>query len=249
MLLPIRRSCKNNTQVIHNVCISGLGGSGIGGTIVSQLTAGDTKVPVVVNKDYNIPTFVGENTLFVASSYSGNTEETLAALAKAEEAGATIACITSGGKVLEIATSKGYNHIQIPGGLPPRAAFGYSSVQLFKLLAHYEIIPASYVDQLENVPNHLTSLKEEIKSIAADLTDKFFGKYPIIYSDAGIEGVCVRFRQQINENSKMLCWHHALPEMNHNELVGWAPDYPNSAVVVFRNEETSTARRSEWKSA
>lgn len=223
-------------KTILNVCVSGLGGSGIGGTIVSQLTSGDTSVPVFVNKDYSLPAFVNEDTLFIASSYSGNTEETLFALEKAQKAGAQVACITSGGRLKKIAQEEGYNCIVIPGGYPPRSAFGYSSVQLFRLFTHYNLIPENYLKDLKKVCGHLVSNKEAIISEATSITDNLFGKLPIIYSDASFEGIGVRFRQQINENSKMLCWHHVLPEMNHNELVAWAPKYPNTAVVLFRNE-------------
>ena len=239
---------KESTQKILNVCVSGLGGSGIGGTIVSQLTGGDATVPVFVNKDYSLPAFVNEQTLFIASSYSGNTEETLYALEKAQRAGAQIACITSGGKLKEIANENGYNCIVIPGGYPPRSAFGYSSVQLFRLFTHYNLIPKNYLEDLKKVYNHLITNKESIISEASSITDKLFEKLPIIYSDASFEGIGVRFRQQINENSKKLCWHHVLPEMNHNELVAWAPKYPNTAVILFRNEDDfyRTQKRMEF---
>lgn len=221
---------------LKNVCISGLGGSGIGGTIVSQLTASSANLPIYVNKDYHIPGFVNDATLFIASSYSGNTEETLESLAQAQKAGAEIACITSGGKLKQIAEENNYNLIVIPAGLPPRAAFGYSSVQQFRLLSHYNIIDKIYLEDVTNVPTLLNENKESIIKEAEALTDALYDKIPVIYSEATFEGVGVRFRQQINENSKMLCWHHALPEMNHNELVSWAPEYKNCAVVLFRNQ-------------
>ena len=111
--------------------ICGLGGSGIGGTIITDLITPKVKVPVCATKDYSIPNFVNEHTLVVASSYSGNTEETLFALEKCQTKGAEIACVTSGGRLAEIAHKKGYNFIQIPSGHPPRAMFGYSFTQLF----------------------------------------------------------------------------------------------------------------------
>jgi glucose/mannose-6-phosphate isomerase len=239
---------KPSYKLLKNVCISGLGGSGIGGTIVSQLAADNANLPINVNKDYTIPAFVNESTLFIASSYSGNTEETLSALKLAQEAGAEIACITSGGKLAEIAQENGYNCILIPGGYPPRAAFGYSSVQQFKILSHYGIISEGYLSQLASVESFLNSEKSEILKRAEDLTNSLYNTVPVIYADARFEGVAIRFRQQINENSKMLCWHHVIPEMNHNELVGWAPEYPNCSVVVFRNENdhAQTQKRMEF---
>ncbi|UTW64201.1 bifunctional phosphoglucose/phosphomannose isomerase [bacterium SCSIO 12741] len=225
------------TREIKNLVISGLGGSGIGGTIVSQILASDLSVPVVVNKDYNIPAFVGEDTLFIACSYSGNTEETLMALEEAQKAGAEIACITSGGKLLDLARDNNFNHIVIPAGMPPRAAFAYPSVQLFYLIRHYELFTSDqFKADLKSALSLLRSDQEDIRKEARVIAESFYGKIPIIYSEASFEGIGVRLRQQINENSKALCWHHVLPEMNHNELVGWASNYDQVSVLVMRNE-------------
>jgi glucose/mannose-6-phosphate isomerase len=221
---------------IDNVLISGLGGSGIGGTIVSQLVDKHIKIPVVVNKDYFIPAFTGKNTLAIICSYSGNTEETLQAMEDAIRCGAKVCCISSGGKVIETAKQKGLDHIIISGGRPPRSAFAYSFTQLFYVLHGYGLIDRSFEKALQDSVHLLNAESEHIKSEAYYLAEKLHRKMPVIYSDASFEGVAVRFRQQINENSKMLCWHHALPEMNHNELVGWTTPNDKLAVVFFRNE-------------
>jgi glucose/mannose-6-phosphate isomerase len=223
-------------QPIHNVLISGLGGSGIGGTIVSQLSDKQIKVPVVVNKDYFIPAFTGKNTLAIICSYSGNTEETLQAMEDAINSGAKVCCISSGGKVIELAKEKGLDHIIISGGRPPRSAFAYSFTQLFYVLHGYGLIDRSFEESLLRSVRLLNSESEHIKAEAYYLAEKLHRKIPVIYSDASFEGVAIRFRQQINENAKMLCWHHALPEMNHNELVGWTTSNDKLAVVFFRNE-------------
>jgi glucose/mannose-6-phosphate isomerase len=225
-----------NTSAIDNVCIAGLGGSGIGGTIVAQVVANEIKIPIVVSKDYSIPAFVGKNTLFIACSYSGNTEETLETVALADKTGASIMCITSGGKLLEIAKNNNYNCITIPANFPPRAAFGYSFPQLLYALKHYKLISFDFEKELNTsiklIDNEEGNIQREAKLIA----DKLHNTIPIIYTAAPFEGVAVRFRQQINENSKMLCWHHAVPEMNHNELVGWAGGKEELSVIIFRNE-------------
>ncbi|MFM7901700.1 MAG: SIS domain-containing protein, partial [Bacteroidota bacterium] len=108
----------NSGKSFSNVLITGLGGSGIGGSIIAQIVEKEITIPVVVNKDYFIPAFVGPETLVIASSYSGNTEETVAALELALQRGATAVCVTSAGKILEIAQSSGLDHIVIPGGMP-----------------------------------------------------------------------------------------------------------------------------------
>ncbi|MFT6137293.1 MAG: glucose/mannose-6-phosphate isomerase [Salibacteraceae bacterium] len=239
---------KASNDQFRNIIISGLGGSGIGGTIVSQLIAGEADVPVVVNKTYGIPNFVNEHTLFVASSYSGNTEETLEALQEAIAKGATIACLTSGGKLLEIAKKNGYNYIEMPGGLPPRAAFGYSSTLLFRLLGNYGFVSAQLLNDLASTPALIEEHIEEIKKAGLSLANKLAGKRPVFYTDARMEGVAIRFRQQLNENSKMLSWHNVLPEMNHNELVGWAEDQPEIVPVFLRtkNDYYRTQERMEF---
>lgn len=219
-----------------NVLITGLGGSGIGGSIIAQVVEKEITIPVVVNKDYFIPAFVGTDTLVIASSYSGNTEETVAALELALQRGATVVCVTSGGKILEIVQSSGLDHIVIPGGMPPRACLAYSLTQLFYVLNGFGLINDGFKKDLEATIHLLDHEEEHICSEAYYLAEKLHRKIPVIYSQADYEGVCVRFRQQINENSKMLCWHHALPEMNHNELVGWTTANDKLAVVFFRNE-------------
>lgn len=222
---------------ISNVLICGLGGSGIGATIISQIVSDDANCPIVVNKDYFIPNFVGENTLVIACSYSGNTEETLEMLTQAEQKNATIACITSGGKLAAISIEKNYNHILIPGGHPPRAAFGFAFPGLFQLLHHYKVITSNYANDFNKAIDLINNNEATLVVEANAITEKLYKKIPVIYTSAPYEGVAVRFRQQINENSKTLCWHHVIPEMNHNELVGWTNKNEDLAVVIFRNED------------
>ncbi|MBL4652431.1 MAG: bifunctional phosphoglucose/phosphomannose isomerase [Flavobacteriales bacterium] len=231
-----RTSFRNTDRKIENVLISGLGGSGIGGTIVSQLVAQEIKIPVIVNKDYSIPEFVNENTLFIVSSYSGNTEETLYALEAAEKKGAEIVCVTSGGKVESRAIEKGYNHIIIPGGLPPRAAFGLGFPQLLYVLNQYGLITNDFEEGIKDVIKSINSNDSEIKQQAKYIASSLKDTIPAIYTEASFEGVAIRFRQQVNENAKMLCWHHVIPEMNHNELVGWAGGSDKFSVIIFRNK-------------
>ena len=232
----------NNTNLTHytkeirNVLICGLGGSGIGGTIVSDIISPKVSIPIAATKDYSIPNFVNEHTLVIANSYSGNTEETLYALEKCQARGAEIAVITSGGKLKTIAEENKYNKIIITGNQPPRAMFGYAFTELFFMLNHYGIIDASFKSDFDNAITLLNTEKANIQKQAMDLAKKMYKQTPVIYVANGFEGVAIRFRQQINENSKMLCWHHVIPEMNHNELLGWRTNVEDLAVVYFRNK-------------
>jgi glucose/mannose-6-phosphate isomerase len=226
-----------NKREIRNILVTGLGGSGIGGSIVSQICDSELRVPFTVSKDYSIPGFVNEHTLVIISSYSGNTEETLQSLEAAGSKGALIVCVTSGGKVLEIAKEKKYDYILIPGGMPPRSAFGYSATQLFYVLHRHELISNSFIAQLKSAVALLDAEEATIMRDAGTMAEKLVGRIPVIYSTASYEGVSIRFRQQINENSKMLCWHNVFPEMNHNELVGWTESNDKIAVVFLRNTD------------
>jgi len=224
------------TKQINNIVISGLGGSGIGGTIIAQLIAHEAKVPVTVNKTYGIPEFVNENTLLIGCSYSGNTEETLDAIEAAKEKGAQIACITSGGKLAEWAVRNNWNCIVVPGGNPPRAMVAYALTELFFIMMHYQVISADYVSDLKAAAALVTENREALESQGKELARQLNGKRIVAYADQTFAGVAERFRQQVNENAKQLCWHHALPEMNHNELVGWAGGDKSIGVLILRND-------------
>jgi glucose/mannose-6-phosphate isomerase len=224
------------TKEIRNILICGLGGSGIGGTIVSDIISSKVNIPIAATKDYSIPNFVNEHTLVIANSYSGNTEETLYALEKCQGRGAEIAVITSGGKLKTIAEENKYNNIIIPGNQPPRAMFGYAFTELFFMLNHYGIIDDSFKSDFDKAINLIDTEKADIQKQAMNLAKKMYKQTPVIYVAKGFEGVAVRFRQQLNENSKMLGWHNVVPEMNHNELLGWRTNVDDLAVVYFRNK-------------
>ena len=225
-----------SSKPIHNVLISGLGGSGISGTLVAELMEQTSVVPICVNKKYHLAKFVNENTLFIASSYSGNTEETVEALEAAIKARAKIVCVSSGGKVIELAKQHGLDHIILPGGMPPRACLGYSFTQLLYVLAFNKVIPSNYSNELKATIDLLNTYKDSIQAEALETAKFLLNKTTVIYT-MSFEAVAIRFRQQINENSKELCWHHIVPEMNHNELVGWRNKNENMAVVILENNE------------
>jgi len=226
-----------STNEIRNVLVTGLGGSGIGGTIVAQLCEKELRVPFNVSKDYFIPAYIDKHSLVIVSSYSGNTEETLQALEAALKQNAKIVCVCSGGKVAEIAKTNTLDTILIPGGMPPRSAFGFSATQLFYVLRGMNLIGNNFSTDLKNTVALLNAEEENTKRDSRALAEKLIGKIPAIYAAANYEGVAVRFRQQIDENSKMLCWHHVFPEMNHNELVGWTEKHDDVAVILLRNND------------
>jgi len=233
-----------DSSSIQNIVISGLGGSGIGGRIASQLASNSCPVPIKVNNNYTLPGFVNKHSLVICCSYSGNTEETLEAFEIAVKKGAQIFCISSGGTILERAKELGLPYAEIPGGFPPRAALGFSLVQLLYVLQAGKFIGNTLKAELEASIVLLNKEEEHIKTSAKRIAEQLKGKTTVIYTETMYEAVAVRLRQQLNENAKVLCWHHALPEMNHNELVGWAGGSENLAVLQLRNDD-EYARTSE----
>jgi glucose/mannose-6-phosphate isomerase len=236
----------NPKNGIRNVLISGLGGSGIGATIINNFSIDSAKKPISINKGYFLPKFVNQNTLVICCSYSGNTEETMYVLHKAFELGAPIVCISSGGKMIDFCKKNGLDYIQIDGGMPPRSCLGYSMVQLAHVLGYYKIIPQKISKEIFKSIALLEKEQPKLDKITKELAEKISDKLPIIYSEENFEGVAVRYRQQINENSKMLCWHHVIPEMNHNEMVGWR-DNNDKLAVLFLNNASDYERNQERK--
>lgn len=233
------------------VVITGLGGSGIGGSLVAEVCAATAQYPILINKGYTLPAFVDANTLVIACSYSGNTEETLMALEMALQAGAEVAIITSGGKALQIAQQHHLNHIVIPGGNPPRSMLGYSVVQLFVILEAYGIQVPDFRAQIGSAVSRMTNEMQQIHQLAQEVADVVKHKTVVTYACDGMGALATRFRQQFNENAKMVGWDAAIPEMNHNELVGWAGGSDALAVVMLRSnlEHPRNAKRAEINTA
>ncbi|MFN0016392.1 MAG: bifunctional phosphoglucose/phosphomannose isomerase [Saprospiraceae bacterium] len=231
-------SIKKHTSPIRTVLVSGLGGSGIGGNFVQDLIGAECKVPIVVNKGYDAPNWVNKHTLAICSSYSGNTEETLSVFGQLLASGAKIVCVTSGGKLLELAKQHGLDFVQVPGGWSsPRACVGYSIVTQLAVLRGAKLISGRIFRHIEAARKLLVRDQADIHKRAQKLAGFLADKTPVLYCADTSEAVAVRWRQQINENAKMLCWHHVLPEMNHNELVGWRAERPDIAVVWLRHRD------------
>ena len=225
-------------QEINLVYVAGLGGSGIGGDFVAELIREECKIPYLVGKSYSVPAYLNEKTLAIISSYSGNTEETLQALKGIEASGAKIVIVTSGGKLVDIAKEKGYDHILLPGNWSsPRACLGFSFVQQLYIMNKLGFISDKFKKELKASIDLIKFDMDSIKSEAQKIAKQMFGTIPIIYTTDRMESVAVRLRQQICENAKMLCWHHVIPEMNHNELVGWKDPDKRVSVLFLRNKD------------
>ncbi|MES2798800.1 MAG: bifunctional phosphoglucose/phosphomannose isomerase [Bacteroidota bacterium] len=225
------------THEIRSILITGMGGSGIGGKIVSQWIQDEISVPVTLINDYNLPHFVNEYTLVIGSSYSGGTEETLISLEKAKQQGAHIICICSGGEIEQFCLQNNYDCIIIPGGKPPRTQLAYSVVQQVNIYSQLGFISNERLSHIKNSVALIEDNCVEIKEKAKELAHFLEKKVGIFYSASRYEGVAIRARQQFEENAKYLCWHHVIPEMNHNELVGWGGGDDRFAVVFIQTND------------
>ncbi len=243
-----RVACKLSLPGLDNlahIVLSGMGGSAIGGDVVRAVTAPMLRVPLLVSRDYRLPAFVGLSTLVIASSYSGNTEETLSSYERAIAAGAHIVCLTSGGKLAAAAKRNGHPVISLPAGLPPRAVLGYSAIMIFRTLSMLGLLPEmdTQIEEAVRVLNNLVVRNgpstPESENPAKGIARSIRGKIAAIYASSTLlDPAAVRWRGQIEENAKNLAFHHVLPEMDHNELVGWAlpePVLEHIGVIFLRD--------------
>ncbi len=222
---------------IRNVLICGMGGSGIGGRLVAKWVEDELSVPVTFAQDYGIPGYVSKHTLLIGSSYSGNTEETLSSIHQALEKGAQLIGITSGGKLLELCEENNYDVIVVPGGNPPRSALAYSLVQLLHIFAELGMSSQIRLTEMGKARDLIVAEQDSIRAIGREMANFIHGNVAIFYGTTDYEPVLVRARQQFNENGKNLGWSHCIPEMNHNELVGWGGGDDRFALVVLETED------------
>ncbi len=241
--IGVRTPVRLNRAAIRNIVVTGLGGSAIGGDLLRSYLADRLSVPFVVNRHYMLPEFVDEKSLVVVSSYSGNTEETIGAHADAVKRRAQVVCISSNGETERLARKHRQPLVTIPGGLPPRAALGYSFFPLLVTLAKTKLIGSQDNDIRETIA--LLQKKSRVYDSAAEgnpavrIARKLHAKLPIVYSAADrFDSVNLRWRGQLAENAKVLAFGHVVPEMNHNELVGWnilKPVMKKMAVIFLRD--------------
>jgi glucose/mannose-6-phosphate isomerase len=203
-----------------NIAISGMGGSGIGGEILQGLLSYYSEIPVLIVKDYSLPEYVTKDTLFFAVSHTGNTEETISAFKQAKSIGCKIICISSGGKLAQLAQNNNKILVKIPTGFPPRTAIGYLFIPFLVVLARLGIIKSFDQDITETI-NILMARRDSYQNQAKKLANELFEKIPIIYSTSRLlHPVANRWRTQFNELAKIIAHANYFSEVDHNEIVG-----------------------------
>jgi glucose/mannose-6-phosphate isomerase len=217
-----------SAQSFKNIVVLGMGGSAIGGDLLSDYLADELSIPIVVIRGYDIPKFVDENSLVFAVSYSGNTEETLSALKRCLEAKARVIALTSGGKFAALARENNFPVIKVPAGIQPRAAISYLFFPILKVLERIGIAKERH-EEIEETLDILQELSKEYdaksplkNNFAKKVAMSLYQHLPLIYGSEGLlEAVAMRWKTQINENSKWPCFWNVFSELDHNEIVGY----------------------------
>ncbi|MDP2363928.1 MAG: bifunctional phosphoglucose/phosphomannose isomerase, partial [Ignavibacteria bacterium] len=227
---------------ISNIVISGLGGSAISADLIKNFLADELTIPLFVNRSYNLPKFAGNNTLFIASSYSGNTEETISALQKAIKLKCKIIAITTGGELEAISNKENIPCIKVQKGFQPRYSLGLSFFTLLKVLQEIKLIDdqSLIVEKIKsNWKNNGMAFSKE-GNAAYTIAESLLGFIPVIYSVAdSTSAVGYRLKCQLNENSKLHAFHNEVPEMNHNEIIGWESYHEkifHSKIIIIQDE-------------
>jgi len=197
-------------------------------------------IPLEVVRTYDLPAYVDYNTLVIASSYSGNTEETISAFEDARSKNAQIAVIAAGGRLSEIAESDAIAHVALPAHLQPRMAVVYNLRALIATLAHFGVVSydrfgeiGEVSDWLEQETKHWTADVTTDKNYAKQLALLSVGKTPVFYAGALMAPVAYKWKISWNENAKNVAFWNELPEFNHNEFIGWSSHPIEKPFAVF----------------
>lgn len=242
----------------RRVVLFGMGGSAIAGELLASLVEREGAAPMHVVRHYQPPAWLTPEDLLVFSSYSGETEETLAAYRALRKLGAERAVLTTGGTLAAMATADGVPAALLPGGHPPRAALGYSFATLAHLAEHVGLLARAgrrveaAADAVEAVASACRGTVVSSRNPARALAIRLAGRAALLVANGRtLYPAAVRWKGQFNENAKHLAWVSALPEANHNEVDGFV--HPPAllgrvAAVFLRDPEDHprVAKRFEW---
>jgi glucose/mannose-6-phosphate isomerase len=224
---------------ITSVIVTGMGGSALAALLAKVWLKNDMAIPFEIVRGYDLPAYVGSSTLVIASSYSGNTEETVTALGQATAKGAQLGVIASGGKLIEIAEASGISNVTLPGGLQPRMAVIYNLRALLALLENFGIVQGK-LEEIEALSQWLGSQSAAWASsvptehnYAKQLATLAVGKTPVFYGGALTAPVAYKWKISFNENAKNVAFWNEYPEFNHNEFLGWTSHPVEKPFAVF----------------
>jgi glucose/mannose-6-phosphate isomerase len=237
----------------RNIIITGMGGSAIGGELLKDWARGKIYVPIEVSREYTLPAYANEETLVLVTSYTGDTEETLSALLDAIKRKCMIYCITSGGTIRRIAEQINIPYLQVPTGMLPRVALPYMLIPLLMFLEKIGLSSEVSIELeevfpiIEDIEKRNAAEIPVSNSLAKTLAVNINGFIPVIYGFGLYSSVARRFKQQINENAKMMAKWDNLPELDHNEIVGYEKSENHKerfAVIFIRDKDEPIEIRS-----
>jgi glucose/mannose-6-phosphate isomerase len=217
---------------VNRILILGMGGSGIGGQLVKNLYKNEVNKQIEICQDYKIPAWVDKNTLVLGVSFSGDTEETLAAFTLAYEKNAKLAAITTNGKLEKLSEKFKIPVFKFTYNSPPRQSLGYLFIIILSILNKLNFIFLtdkkinSLIESLEKTNGKICPRVPENKNLAKQLANKIYGFIPVVWTGDFTSALGIRFKQQLNENAKTLAFCETFPELNHNSIVGL--DYPKN---------------------
>jgi glucose/mannose-6-phosphate isomerase len=220
-----------SAQGLTSLAVCGMGGSGVSGDVVQALYHDRLGLPVAVVKGPVLPGFCGKDTLVLCSSVSGNTAETLACFQEAAARGCRLVAITSGGELGRLAREEAVALVPVPANLPaPRAAVGHVAFGTLGALERIGVIPSAG-EEVEHTARVLEALAKEIgprvpspHNRAKALAGRIGDRTPVVWGGTGVAAVAAtRWKTQLNENAKVPAFCSVMPELNHNEVVGWGP--------------------------
>ena len=232
----------------RDVFVCGVGGSAIGGDLLSGWLSVSSEIPCYVTRSYAVPSFMGKDSLVIVASYSGNTEETLHMFEEARKKRAKIVSISSGGQLAEMSESYGVPFARLPPGMMPRATVGFMFGAMLGVLERSGIVSPD--KQVEETARMLTKMNSYCKQSAPTsdnpakmLAHELFSFVPVIIGYGVSVPVARRWADQLNENGKVLAFSSELPEMDHNEIVGWTKDTRSKgfAAVFLEHGKGETA--------
>ncbi|HEV2997882.1 MAG TPA: bifunctional phosphoglucose/phosphomannose isomerase [Solirubrobacteraceae bacterium] len=239
-LWRVESAIMNEWDTPGGLVVAGMGGSAIGGALARAALGDHASRPIFVTRAYGLPTWTTPDTTVLCASYSGETEETLACYESAGALGAQRVVATTGGSLAEIARADGVPVIPLPGGFQPRAAVAYMTVAVLEVAALCGAGPR-LTAEIDVAASHSEQLVAEWgpeapeDSLAKEIARGLLGTAPVIAGAGLTTPIAYRWKTQINENAKQPCFFHELPELDHNELVGWegAPDIGRFSAIFL----------------
>jgi len=221
-------NASHDNRDISSIVVTGMGGSALAALLVKVLLKQEVPIPFEIVRDYDIPAYVGEGTLVIASSYSGNTEETLSALEQARKKGAQVGIVTSGGQLADIAVQNDIAHVSLPSGAQPRMATIYNLRGLFALLEAFGVVGGHWLADLAGIGAWLEAETAKWtpdvpteQNLAKQLALETIGKVQIFYGGPVTAPLAYKWKISFNETAKNVAFWNEYPEFNHNEFMGW----------------------------